>query len=60
MACLSNFVDVFIVGKCKFFKNVWDQAYVVVIVILPHYCLNLDFDPLFHYLDTVSLYVCVN
>ena len=32
-----------------FFKKVWDQAYVVV--TLPHYCLTLDFNPLFYYLE---------
>ena len=42
-----------------FFKNVWDQAYVVV--TLPHYCLTLDFNPLFYYLEQyLFIYVCVN
>ena len=55
----SVFVDVFIVGKCIFFKAL-DQTYLVV--TLPHLSLTLDFNPLFHCLDTVlSLYsVCVN
>ena len=41
-----------------FFKAL-DQTYLVV--TLPHLSLTLDFNPLFHCLDTVSLYsVCVN
>ena len=50
MACLSSLTlwMCLLLGSV-FFKKVWDKAYVVV--TLPHYCLTLDFNPLFHYLE---------
>ena len=50
VACLSSLTlwMCLLLGSV-FFKKVWDKAYVVV--TLPHYCLTLDFNPLFHYLE---------